>query len=210
MACSGLGEAKQSKGTQQAQASGAGGTTQAKPRAVVFRQCPTDGLTATKIMSDGSIEPARQDASIDKIAKWLLDNGYTDQGALVGEERELVVTWLQRGDEPEYLTDVVGKDVRPATAHYVVSERKIATTMTRGDIIRLRHSNPKAVGDLQYVEKPTRAQQDVAHGLAFRTKKQVDDLVVRVKRMEELGQISHETAESRLAELAEHARRFES
>lgn len=172
-------------------------------RAVIFRQCPTEKkLQAIKVLGDGSMEPATSD-NIDEIARWLMDRGYQDRGAFVGDgdERELVVFWLQSGDEPERLEDIVGKRVRPATAHYVVAERKIATTRTAQEIKRHRRRDPNNSDDLQFAELPVRAQLEQAYGLILGSAEKIAEIEEHVRQLERLGYISTEECVRRLNKL---------
>jgi len=119
-------------------------------------------LQMSKIVDD-VVLPADSSADIDQIVSWLDAHGYVERGALIGQDP--AVFWLRPDDEPEYLGEIVGQPVAPATVRYVRGEKRFASTRTTHEIWRSRRRNPNDLRDLAYIRLPTRAERARVHEL---------------------------------------------
>ncbi len=118
-----------------------------------------------KIMDDDIVAPADPAFDIDTIVRWLVEHGYVERGAFIGENEELAVFWLKPGDEPEDLSGIVGAPIVPATVRYVPGEKRFASTRTVHEIQRSRRRNPSVQRDLAFIRLPTRAELARAYGV---------------------------------------------
>jgi hypothetical protein len=165
MSCGKLGDKNEQGAADATNGPAASGGVRANLRGVVLRRCPTTGWHVDKIMTNGRVEPAKPGKDVDEIVQWLNKEGYEERGAVIGDDEQLAVMWLQRGDEPELLTEAVKRRVSPATVRYIPGERRFATTRTRAEIKRSRRRAPNSQADLAFIREPTLEEREIAWGL---------------------------------------------
>lgn len=141
-------------------------TSQARPTLQMFKVVGEAAFPIDANADTPALAPKRSaGASVDMAVKWLVEHGYTERGAFVGEEEQLAVFWLKPDDEPEYLAQVVGKPIVLATVRYVRGEKRFATTRTASEIQRSRRRNSGNSRDLAFIRLPTKSELLRAYGL---------------------------------------------